>query len=432
MKPNLSALRNSVFRISSLVVVGLSVGLRGSLASGAGAIRLDFEDLPRLVREKNGNVEGARLTVESQQKRTGFLLRSYLPTLKAEAGGEVFQSNPLGAKSQPFGALEAKINVFRGGRDLLEEAIRKDQVQVSEAEREQTIFEELTRARKAYWIAVYQKEILQILREALELNAKNRAAAEKRIRSGIATETDRIEFEINRVQLEQDVARMDLALANAERDLSAILGMSPDTRFETVTQAPHVHFDDLLAFQTDFNAHRNVVQLRASGAVLEQQRHQLYRWWTPSVDVFGAYLLHTQRERDSGLLSDRYESVGGVKLTLELFDGLQSKVDGSAAQLQADAFEQRTNQRRKELEARLQSAKAELKLNHDLIHAGERSLELGKDYFTRSLGEYARGLKNSPDVLGATQKYVEYKRRYAELRRDYHLAHSDLLGVIGK
>jgi len=422
VKRLLSILRNSV----------VLVGLGGSLAVAASPTKLEFEDLPRLVQEKNGNVEGARLSVESQEKRTGYLFRSYLPTLKTEVGGEAFQSNPLGAKSQPFGGIEARINLFRGGRDSLEETIREERVQVSDAEKQQTFFEELTRARKAYWVTVYQKEVLQILREALELNTKNRAAAEKRIRSGIATETDRIEFEINHVQLEQDTARMELALANAERDLSAILGMAPDTRFETVSQAPHVHFDDLLALQSDFDAHRDVVQLRASGAVFEQQKRQLYRWWTPSVDVFGAYLLHTQRERDPALLADRYETVGGVMLTLELFDGLQSKVDGSAAGLRADALDSRAGQRRRELEARLQSAKAELKLNHNLIHAGEVNLELGKDYFTRSLGEYARGVKNSPDVLGATQKYVEYKRRYAELRRDYHLAHSDLLGVIGK
>ncbi len=428
MKRFLRVLRNSVFRMSYLIPIVFG----GAIAIAASPVQLDFEDLPRLVRDQNGNVEGARFGARSQRARTGYLLRSYLPSLKAEVGGETFQSNPLGSKSQPFGAVEARVNVFRGGRDSLEEAIREERVQVSEAESQQTLFGELTRARKAYWIAVYQKEILRILREALELNAKNRTAAEKRIRSGIATETDRIEFEINRVQLEQDLARVELGLANAERDLSAILGMPADTQFETAVMPPHVHFDDLLALQTDFDAHRDVAQLRASGAVFEQQKRQLYRWWTPSVDVFGGYLLHTQRERDPALLSDRYEGVGGVKLTLELFDGLQSKVDGSAAQLQADAFDSRASQRRRELEVRLQSAKAELKLNHDLIHAGERNIELGKDYFTRSLGEYSRGLKNSPDVLGATQKYVEYKRRYAELRRDYHLAHSDLLGIVGQ
>ncbi len=419
---------NFVFFTSGLALVGLA----GSLVVAAGPTQLDFEDIPKLIREKNGNVEGARLSVESQEKRTGYLFRSYLPTLRAEVGRETFRSNPLGVKSQPFGGVETRINLFRGGRDAIEEAIRNGRVQVSYAEKQQTFFEELIRARKAYWITVYQKEVLQILREALDLNTKNRSAAEKRIRSGIATETDRIEFEINRVQLEQDAARVELGLANAERDLSAILGMSPDTRFETLSQAPHEHFDDLLALQTDFNAHRDVVQFRASGAIFEQQKRQLNRWWTPSVDIFGGYFLFTQRERDPGLLADRFETVGGVRLTLELFDGLQSRVDGSASQLQADALDSRASQRRLELEASLQSAKAELKLNHDLIHAGEKNLELGKDYFTRSLGEYARGLKNSPDVLGATQKYVEYKRRYAELRRDYHLAHAELLAVIGK
>ncbi len=47
----------------------------------------------------------------------------------------------------------------------------------------------------------------------LEINAKNISAASKRIRSGVATESDRLEFEMHAVELRLDRDRTEMRIA---------------------------------------------------------------------------------------------------------------------------------------------------------------------------------------------------------------------------
>jgi len=46
--------------------------------------------------------------------------------------------------------------------------------------------------------------------------------------------------------------------------------------------------------------------------------------------------------------------------------------------------------------------------------------------------EYRRGVKNSLDVLGASQRYLGFERQYAERRRDYQATKAELLSLLGR
>lgn len=417
---------------ASFAIVLLIFGTLSASARASAPVALSVDDLPKLVGSKNKHVSAAKSLLQGSERRTGYLLRSYLPNVKVEAGGESFQTGPFSIRSQPYGDLEGRINLFRGGRDALEEDVRQGQVKVADSEARQTYFSELTEARKAFWHLLYQREVLKLLKAALEQNEKNLAAALKRIRGGLATATDRIEFEINRVQLGQDIARLELEITNAQRKLSALLSMPLDTAFETADTVPHEHDDAILRASLNIETHRDVTALKANQTVLESQKSQAYRWWTPSLDAYGNYSLYTLRDRDYVSMTDRYETVVGLKLTLELFDGLQSRSEGAAASAQADAYADRAAQTSQELAAQFENSRQELKLIHDLIHEGEKNVEQGREYLANTQSEYGRGVKNSPDVLSATQKYIEFRRRYAELRRDYQMAKADLLAVLGE
>ncbi len=419
---------------SFIKIIILTIAVVPSRGTGTTALKINFEDLPSLVKEKNKSVQGATFSVQSGEARTGYLLRSYLPTLGVSVGGESFKSGEFGdTRQQPFGGIETKINLFKGGRDSLEGSVREKQLNASQQEQQKIYFEELTKARGIYWNLVFQKETQNIFKEALDLNEKNKGASEKRIQAGLATLTDRIEFEINKIQLEQDLRQAELMSSNFQRELNAVLGLSPETNLETIDAAPHQHDEGLLALKADLiNSHREILQLKANQEAFEFQKKQFYRWWTPSIDGYAGYFLYTQREREAATRNARYETVGGIKVTLDIFDGFQSKAEGAAAGLQAMAFESLSLQRQKELEARFEAMKSELKVIHELVHIGEKNLKLGKLYFDRTLGEYKRGVKNSPDVLSATQKYIEYKKRYSELRKNYHLARADILAMVGR
>ncbi len=89
-------------------------------------------------------------------------------------------------------------------------------------------------------------------------------------------------------------------------------------------------------------------------------------------------------------------------------------------------------QTKAELDALLLNLKEKLKANHELIHAADETLEKGTQYFKRTLDEYARGVKNSVDVLSASQKHIEFRVRTIELKREYLNAKTELLGLLGK
>jgi outer membrane protein TolC len=393
---------------------------------------VDFDDLPRLVMEKNQHVSGAQLRSEASERLTGHLLRSYLPSLEGQIGFESYRTGSQPQGNQPFGGIGARLNLFRGGRDWLEEKARGAQAQQAQAALEQRKLEELTKARRTYWELVYQRELLDLVEEALRQNQANLASANKRIQAGLATETDRIEFEMYGVQLEQDRARLTLGSANSQRMLNVLIGRPEHSLIETVAAIPHQHDDAILATSLDAKTHRDVRALVAESDAATHQGKQAYRWWTPSLDIYGSYRLYQFQEREYPALMDRAELAAGVLLTINLFDGLHANAEGAAAGLRAEGTRQEAEQTARELAAAFEGAKQELKLTHDLIHAGERSVLAGADYLKRTQSEYVRGVKNSPDVFSATQKYVDLRRRYAEIRRDYQVAKAEILAMLGQ
>lgn len=395
-------------------------------------LRLQHEDLPRLVQGKNQSVSGTKLMTEASEQRTGHLVRSFLPSVRAHAGGETFQTGPYGTMTQPFGALEARVNLYQGGRDALEEDIRKGQVTLSNAIERRTFQSELKEARRTFWNLIFVREMIAILKDAKTQNETNLSAATRRISRGLTGKTDRLEFEINSSRIREDIASLEHEDLMVEIKLASVLGLPLDTQFETPQVAPHEHHEQETTMKLAAETNQEVQSLQANSQIASAQKGINQRWWMPSLDVYSEYALFTLREREYLSLQDRNDIAVGVRLTLNLFDGLQSKNAASTFAIQAEGLGQQASQKARAVEAEFRIAQEEMKHDHELIHEAERRIEQGKVYLASTLDEYDRGVKNSPDVLGATERQVAFRRRYAELRRDYHIARGDLLAVLGK
>jgi outer membrane protein len=394
-------------------------------------LKVGFDDLTPFVREKNLHARAGQNRVEAAEKETGHFLRSYLPRLSVEGGGETFQTSPYETMTQPFGSVAANVNLFRGGRDFLEENARRAQLSLSETEAQDIYLEELSKARKAYWNLVFERQLQTVLQEALLQNDRNHIAAKIRVSAGLGSETDRYEFEIQKIALEQDLTRVELLISNGERILGVLLGLEQGTKIETTAKLQHQHEDALFTATLDASQHRDVLGQKATGHIAAAKKIQGWRWWTPSIDVYGGYSLYSFREREEFLRRDRNEFFLGAKISIELFDGLQSAASASSQGRLAIAFENQAQQTARELLARFETSKQELQLTHSLIHGAESATEMSRKYLMATISEYQRGQKNSPDVLGAAQRYVDQQRRFGEIARDFQLARSELLGMLG-
>ena len=128
----------------------------------------------------------------------------------------------------------------------------------------------------------------------------------------------------------------------------------------------------------------------------------------------------------------RDDTVVGVRLSFQLFDGLQSKAEGAAAARLAQGHLAQSSQWERDLVARAEVAKENLKHDHELVHFSEERIVQGRKYLKQTLNEYMRWVKNSIDVLGAAQKFLGFEKQYAERRRDYQITKAALLTVFSQ
>jgi outer membrane protein len=413
--------------------MGAALLLSSALALSAAAAEprpLSFEDLPRLVAERNDDARGSALQAEGAERRTGHLGRSWLPTLNGAVGGERFQTGAYPWRTEPYGAAEAVLNVFRGGHDALEERARRGQADLAEAVSQKSFADELFAARKSYWELASTQELLGIVQEAEERNEKHLELAERRIKAGLATEADRLEFQINRSVLGEQAESLRHEAQLIQLDLAARLASPPGTAFAVSTTVPHEHDDALLAAAPGISP--AVTSLKAGEAVADAQGRSAGRWWAPSLDLYAGYSLYTLRDRDYLSQSRRDDRVAGLRLSVPLFDGLRSHAEASALSLRREGYARQAKQAETAYAAQVERAKEEMRHLHELVHHGEERIEQGRRYLAVILDEYGRGVKNSVDVLGAAQRQLGFRRQAAERKRDYALAQARLRQLLGR
>jgi outer membrane protein TolC len=113
----------------------------------------------------------------------------------------------------------------------------------------------------------------------------------------------------------------------------------------------------------------------------------------------------------------------------EIFGGTR---EAAALAKEASADKKRADLKRREAEAHLESELGELRLLHDQIHSAEENVVRAERYYKLTQSEYGRGVKNSPDVLGASEKLFENKLKRLEIIKDFQIAKSHVLAKIGK
>ncbi|MEK7689728.1 MAG: TolC family protein, partial [Bdellovibrionota bacterium] len=330
--------------------------------------------------------------------RTGHLGRSYLPTMDVHGGAEAFRTGAdLGSGVQPYAGVQANWNLFRGGRDYAEGRYRDAGSALARDALEKTHQEILVEARKNYWNLVSLREAIGLHEKARVQNQQNMVFAKKRIARGLGTETDLLEFEINQGQVEEEIESLTHATLLIELRLAALLGFEEGTRIHTPARTEHQHDEALLGISVVPERNPEVSMLRGQRERADWQREKSARWWLPSVDVYGAYALHTSREREYQAIGDRAEKMVGLRISLQIFDGWMAASERTATASEVDGWLDQENQMSRELRARVVVAKEDLKHEHDLIHSAETRIAQGEKYLRQTLDEYGRGVKNSID-----------------------------------
>lgn len=411
------------------LAIGIFLNQEGALASGE---KINSQNLKALIEAKNAKVQTAMKGKEAAQEKEGYLTRSFFPSLEMYAGQESFQSGVQPQISEPTYGAELKVNLFNGGRDQIEDRVRQLGTRKKDFEAQRVFSEELEKARTEYWQSLYYQEVIDLLQKTLEVNKQNLSSADRRIRSGVATESDRVEFEMKAVELSQDLHEARLKRESHLRNLKVLLGLSKLDSGAFSEKLDHEHEYEQ-EFKHDMKDHEflikeNEIQAEQNRLLAKKENRD---WW-PKLEAFAAYNQYNEREKEFTDAKDRTESVVGLRVSLSVAAGLESRREGAALQKEAEGSQILAEFQKTEIEAHLENEMAELKLMHSQIHTAEENIMRAEKYYRLSQSEYGRGVKNSPDVLGASERLFETRHKRLEMVRDFQLAKTHVLSKIGK
>lgn len=387
---------------------------------------VNYDNLATMVREKNGNAEAARKSVTAAKERRGHLRRSFFPQLELKAGREDAKVGTAPEQMLGYWSAEAKINVYRGGRDRIEDDIIASKIAAATSQAVWDFNLELKAARQNYWRLLANRLMLADIKAAIERNEEHIRSAKRRSGAGVATAADSVQFEIERTALRHALKRLEHEDDVLSNRLSTLIGLPDHKNLVIADRFPHppeAEFQEreILPSRNPEVAH---IQDLAQSEFLRSK--QAGRWYLPKIDVYGRYGVPALSEDYSLAIQRDKQMIAGVSVSLDLGQSFQNQADKTAQRLDAQALEAKRAQKSRTVIAEAHELQHDLRLMHELLHDAESDIKKATEFLSLTRNEYARGVKNGPDLQEAVSKLFEIKKRTIELNLEYQIAKTDL------
>ncbi len=410
------------------LIISVLTGL--TLATSVGeALSIRFEDLPRLVTEKNENVKASAFAMKAQSERTGFLARSFLPQLSASLGQEEFKTGSSPSAQQEYWRIEGSLNLYRGGRDKLENQIRNGQRELAGLNHSSEIQRELREAKRAYWQVLAIAKLIAERKEARDKNEANLKSARRRAGAGITTTADAAQFELHKLTLERDIKRLGLEHHRIVNLLSVALALDEHENIEVVGDFPAI--ESATPVKTlEVGKQIEVRNYQELQRVDELRASRLARWFLPRLDLYTSYGLPSLTDEYDRALRKQQEWTAGVRVTIDLGQSIEERREAGARSADASAAQMRGAHRLREVIANDHDLRQDIAVTADLIKDSENAVAQAQKFLKLTEAEYSRGAKNGPDLLEAFRTYFEFRERRIDYLREYFETKAQLESLV--
>jgi len=400
-------------------------------ADGGVVVSISFDDLPKIITEKNENFRAAHVSVKAQEERTGHLTRSFLPQVSATLGEEDFRMNSgfLVGRQRNW-QLGASVNLYRGGRDRIDEDIRQAQVDEAKIGFAQEYQTELRRARVAYWEAVAFDRLLTNRQEELKRNEDSLRSAKKRVGAGVTGTADVNQFELYRMDLEQRIKQLKHQSDVARNRLAVVLGMGDHQNLAPQSDFPKANPSTLKEFQVENQL--DVKAQKTREEIDELRSKYSARWWHPDLDFYAYHGVPLLRDDLTSTIRDDRETVIGLRMKFDLGKGLDDVAEAKARKQEARSGGFRAAYKAREVKSLDHEIRHDLKITADLISDNEKLLAKAREFLKNTQAEYARGVKNGPDLLSASRQFFDILDRSVELNREFFSRQAELENLLAK
>lgn len=374
---------------------------------------------------QNLELQEAEASFKSAQARANASFGRFLPAVSVEGGPMVNRLNDENNSGMTYyGRLDW--NLYRGGSDQfsyrnyrLREELENRKYQAVKAKVARDV-------SRAYYELLFLLESTALKEKAIELNQEQMKLAKVKNSSGFTSSADVIEFELREATLNSDLKMIAQQALEKSRDLAVILGR-PDVSTPILVKGhlakvePAFTKDKVMQKIEDSNF--GIVTAKAELELSKNEVASVKARYLPSVDLDARYGKFAVDER---VLSTANNYAVFLRFSIPIFSGLETLNESRAASASAMANEKVAVRTTLTTRAAVENIFSLLKTLTERMSLEEKNLAKSESYYKITLAEYRRGIKNSPDMVGASERLLEARIRNLEFRRDFYVAELQL------
>jgi outer membrane protein len=317
--------------------------------------------------------------------------------------------------------LQARINLFKGGRDLLQRRMAETGLQIHELDRQSIENALVESVIHAYFQVLAARDYVDIAEHSVETVEEQKRVVEVRYRAGGALRSDLLSLEVRYAQAREALVRAENNHALSLVALAILLSLDPDTPLR-LAEGEGLR----RAFPGDYAT--GLAQALANRPELRKARYQVVQRYMaldmarseylPRVDAQAKFYMD---DPDARFETSRDNWIAGIILNWDVFTGFstRAKVDQARSALEEMlAYDRKTTQTiqldLKSAYLGLAEAEARIEVTRASVAQAEESLSLVKREYEGGSATVTRYLEaelalNRARILARTAHYDKEK-----------------------
>jgi outer membrane protein TolC len=236
--------------------------------------------------------------------------------------------------------------------------------------------------------------------------------SKKKVDAGLTTSADLLDFQIKNENLMNELSSNQYKINDIEKELVAMFGNKIDLNQikNEIQTLPNPALDkiDIQTLPEMQAQHQEILNTKL-------EISNIHAEYLPTIDLEGKYGNITPTQK---LFDNKTEHQIALNLSIPIFTGLTTASKLSQTILNSIRAEHELRQLEINLEKTIDLDKRKINLNGKILSNLEKSLEKASRYKELILFEYKKGIKNSSDVINASDKQFELTRKINELKTE--------------
>lgn len=378
------------------------------------------DELAKSLYQKNHEILSLEKVVESKEALAQSFKSIYYPSINAIGGWGQNKTDELAMTQKGlFGYIEGKFNLFRGFKDQSILSQKELDVKIAQLE-----FEAKKRELRTDFIQVASDMILLhkyqiILEEEYKTTQAQKQMAAKKVAAGLTGTVDNLEFELREDEIQIEQKQIEQQHQEAHQKFIKLFG--EEISDSVIEKIEFSQFENLSKYFDQYKIENSIDFQRAklNEELSQLEKNEIKAEYMPSVDFFYSVGRLTPSDVNPPQFN---ESKYAIQVTMPIFSGFETNYKSKAALLNISAVEKIKTQRRSDIESEFNILKSKISELSSFFIINEKKISSSQKYFDLTFAEYKRGVKNSPDLVSATERLFSTKKKKYEILNNIEIA----------